>query len=108
MQFVIFIILRAMYYKSPQALMSWRYRASSALSRSLAPLPRRRRSPHACSGVLLEGALVFSGVPSSEPAIVHIVLLFWDAVQQCSTGAAAADYCRLLEHLALEVPAQQC
>ena len=32
----------------------------------------------------------------------------WDAVQQWSTGAAAADYCRLLEHLALEVPAQQC
>ena len=58
--------------------------------------------------MLLEGALVFSGVPSSEPAIVHIVLLFWTVVQKWSTGAAAADYCRLLEHLALEVLAQQC
>ena len=81
---------------------------NGAMSRSLTSLPLRWRSPHGCSCVLLEGALVLSGVPSSGPAIVHIVLLFWDAVQQCSTGAAAADYCRLLEHLALEVPAQQC
>ena len=77
-------------------------------SRSLAPLPCRWRSPRDCCGVLLDGAFVFSSVLSSAAMIVHIVLLFWDAVQQCSTGAAAADYCRLLEHLALEVPAQQC
>ena len=62
------------------------------MSRSLASLPRRWRLPRGCSGVPLEGALVFSGVRSSAAAVVHVVLLFAELL---SSGAAKdpAKYC---------------
>ena len=80
---------------------------NNALSPSLAPLPRRWRSPHGCCGVLLDGAIVFSGVPSSAAAFVHVVLLFTELLSGGTTAGAAAVQFRLSEPSVLGLPALQ-
>ena len=75
------------------------------MSRSLASLPRRWRSPHGCCGVLLDGAIVFSGVPSSAAAFVHVVLLFTELLSGGTTAGAAAVQFRLSEPSVLGLPA---
>ena len=80
---------------------------NGAMSRSLASLPRRWRSPHGCCGVLLDGAIVFSGVPSSAAAFVHVVLLFTELLSGGATAGAAAVQFRLSEPSVLGLPALQ-
>ena len=77
------------------------------MSRSLASLPRRWRLPRGCSGVPLEGALVFSGVRSSAAAVVHVVLLFAELLSSGTAAGAAAVQFRLSEPSVLGLPALQ-
>ena len=81
---------------------------NNALSRSLAPLPRRWRSPHGCCGVLLDGVFVFSGVRSLAAAVVHVVLLFAELLSSGTAAATtAAVQFRLSEPSVLGLPALQ-
>ena len=77
------------------------------MSRSLASLPQRWRLPRGCSGVPLEGALVFSGVRSSAAAVVHVVLLFAELLSGGTAAGAAAVQFRLSEPSVLGLPALQ-
>ena len=77
------------------------------MSRSLAPLPCRWRSPRDCCGVLLDGAFVFSGVRSSAAAVVHVVLLFAELLSSGAAAGAAAVQFRLSEPSVLGLPALQ-
>ena len=55
--------------------------------------------------MLLDGAIVFSGVPSSAAAFVHVVLLFTELLSDGTTAGAAAVQFRLSEPSVLGLPA---